>query len=141
MPYRYEEHTADLKITATGNDFPGVVNSVIDGIKEFLFETTDIKHTESYPISIKADDLVELIVSLLEEILFLHETELFIFDKLEFKEIQIEKPPYTIKAVIIGQKKSADMIIKTEIKAVTYAEAEIYKKKDDTWYISLVFDI
>ena len=92
---------------------------------------------EEREISVTADDIQSLLVEWLNKIIYLLETEDFLFKDFKISEINAHK----LKATGQGEMFLIDKhIIEQEIKACTYHLLEM-KETPDGWFGQVIFDI
>ena len=139
MCIRDSSHTGDLQILACGKSFEDALHDLTLGVIEFLFDRSSIKGRERFRFEVEADDLHELVINFFEEILFIFDTEHFVFSDVNIEEFS-QGDRYKIVAELIGEKRTERHIVKTEIKAVTYAK-QIVEKRGNEWMLQVVFDI
>ena len=134
------EHTADIGIEAFGKDKKEVFINIAKGMFEIIAgKNINSKGNFLYKINITAENLEDLLIAWLNELLYLSEVKLVIFNKFEIEELSDNH----IKSGIEGIKISPEVHkIKKEIKAVTYHGLEF--KKDEgsgLWRARVIFDI
>lgn len=132
---RYEtlEHTADIMLRSFGNTIEECMENAAFGMFDQISDLSVVRPTEKYAFEIEGDDPVQLLVDFLSELLFIHDTELFLFSEFDLK--YDEK---LLKVVAKGEpidKKRHD--IKSSIKAVSYHALEINLEEG---YAQVIFD-
>ncbi len=92
----------------------------------------------SYSIKLKVEgaNLEELLVSFLNELLYLSEKEKAIFNEFRIK-VKKSKNEFYLK----GQIKKNSQVPKREIKAATYHDLKLLQKKDNFWQTRIIFDM
>lgn len=131
--YRFLDHPADIKLRAFGKDLPELFINAALGMMSFLYDKLDASiTTEKYEISVSAESLESLLVNWLAELLWVSDTKHSITTNFQIKNFT----PNKIEASIDLIKAKA----KDDIKAVTYHELLINKKKN-YWLAEVVFDI
>ena len=104
--YEYvDSHTGDLQILACGKSFEDALHDLTLGVIEFLFDRSSIKGRERFRFEVEADDLHELVINFFEEILFIFDTEHFVFSDVNIEEFS-QGDRYKIVAELIGEKSS-----------------------------------
>ena len=82
-------------------------------------------------------DIETLLVSWLQELLYLLDTESLVFGR-----FQVKLDNLSLEAVAWGDVFDPNLhTMKTEIKAVTYHQLEVTKKNDQGWETQVIFDI
>jgi SHS2 domain-containing protein len=127
------EHTADLAILAYGKDLPELFCNIAYGMFSNMAGIDTIKSEITHTIRLKAENLRDLLIDWLNELLYLHDINQEVY--CQFKIINLSEKE--IEAEVSGQKTSD---IKIEIKAATYHDLKIEKKKK-FWQAQVIFDI
>jgi SHS2 domain-containing protein len=131
-PYEEIEHTADWAIIVRGDTLAGLFEHAAEG----MFFLLNAKHKKNQArkghLSLAAIDRETLLVSWLEELLYLLEMERVSADNfhvnLEDQGLNAEFDLYPVDS------------IKKDIKAVTYNELKIVKDEDG-FHTTIVFDV
>jgi SHS2 domain-containing protein len=136
-PYRLLEHTADIRVRIYGRSLKGLFQNAVCALTDTLTDFQKVKKKISRQIAITADNQELLLVQLLQELLFLFDARRFVARRLEF----IRFDDKMIKALVWGEKFSPDRHPpKTEIKAVTYHQLKVEKRREG-WVAEVVFDV
>ncbi|GAB4118112.1 MAG: archease [Candidatus Caldatribacteriota bacterium] len=136
------EHTADIGIIAYGKTKEEVFVNSAKGMFYILTEEKEevvSKNKFSYQLKLSADTLEDLLVSWLNELLYIFETKLVILNKFVLEEFSDNNLIARVYGEDIGHNNKK---IKREIKAVTYHYLEF--KKDEVsklWRARVIFDI
>ena len=144
MAKKYEiiEHTADTGLKVFGKTTGELFQNAALGM--FFLITGCSKITKrgitkkNYKMECKAVDLEDLLVSWLNDLLYIHNTEYvilddFVINKLTDSFISAEAKGITIRELNIQ--------INNEIKAVTYHGLKVVRNKNGRWESTLIFDI
>jgi len=133
------EHTADLKIRATGQTIEQMFANMAYGMflnlmgeQEFLKTVDSTQDLVTQKIDIKAHDKEAMFIDFLNELIYLSDINNEIYFQFDLK---IEET--SIKGELKGKKVER---FKYEIKAVTYNDL-IVKEDNGTWVGEVVFDI
>ena len=122
------EHTADMGIRAYGKDMAELFINAAYGMASSMTDLEKVNPKESKDISLEAENREELLVSWLNEIIYLFASKNILFSKFEVSEIN-EKH---LRAKIFGEKfDTTRHQIETEFKAATYHGLKISKLKGD----------
>jgi SHS2 domain-containing protein len=134
--FEFIDHTADAGIRVQAPTL------------EDLFETSGLAFTElvtsvdaldcrvERQFKLQEDDIETLLVSWLQELLYLLDTE-----ELVFGRFQVKLHDFSLEAVAWGEVFDPKIhTMKTEIKAVTYHQLEV-TKSDLGWQAQVIFDI
>jgi len=133
--FEFIDHTADIGIRVQA---PAL---------EDLFETAGLAFTELVTsadslcrverrFKLEEDDIETLLVSWLQELIYLLDTEDLVFGR-----FQVKLQDFSLEASAWGDVFDPDIhTMKTEIKAVTYHQLEV-TKSDLGWQAQVIFDI
>lgn len=132
--YEILEHKADLKIRAFGKTKEELFLNMLLAVSESLKPETRPGEKIIHKIKISSPDLPALLVDFLSEALYLAQANKEIYDNVKF----IKFTDTELKAELSGQRVER---FREDIKAVTYHDLDIHKKKDDTWETTVLFDI
>jgi len=135
--YEFINHTADLGIRVRGNSLKQLFERVAWAMFDILVELKGVKLKKTFEIEIKAEQIDELLADWLRELLYKFNGEGYLFKKFEVKKLNKQG----LKAKVKGEKLDLSRHqLKTEIKAVTYYELEV-KKRKDIWETQVIFDV
>jgi SHS2 domain-containing protein len=134
--YEILEHTADIGIKITGNSLTEIFWKAIHATADLLSGGIEIQPVIERGFSAEEENMETALVSVLEEIIYFFEKELFLPSVCS---VNIENDQYQIN--LKGNIVSAEDIKNgTEIKAVTYHQLEI-KEVDGQYQATIIFDI
>ncbi len=131
---RFEEieHTADWAIAVHGETLEALFENAAEGMFSLLDAKVEDQETAKKELDLSAIDQETLLVSWLEELLFLLESEQYAsgdFDvEIQGDKLAAEFTLYPIRS------------INKDIKAVTYNELEIVKDEEG-FHTTIVFDV
>ena len=134
--YEIIDIAGDVGLRINGSSIEELFINACKGLYSLITEPSKVEATETKTIEIKADSMEELLVSFLNEIIFL-------FDAYGFlgREIDVSIDDFTLKAKIEGEYYKPDKHEgKLLLKAATYHNLEI-DKKDNKFLAQIVFDI
>jgi SHS2 domain-containing protein len=135
--FRFIEHTADVGVVVYGKSLTELFQNAAESFFSVLIELKNIHGEESRRFSIDAPGLEELLVSWLNEFLYLFETQGLLFSRFEIKNLSHEH----LEATAWGEKYTAEKhSIKRVIKAVTFHQLSIQKQKG-RWKTQIIFDL
>ena len=133
--YSFEEHTADVKIVAEGRSFKEALQNLADAVISLLNENIkEDKRIIKKEFFFEAKFREDMVVGLLEDIIYNLEVERIVPEKVEIKDVDVDK--MKIGYVVIGQRGVMENIIK----AATFYKLSI-KKELDKWRIEVVLDV
>jgi len=135
MPYRFLEHTADVRMEVKGKDLKGLFSGAMAGMMAFLRpkvlgEIVGVKRQ----ISLSSPDATALLVDFLGEVLRLSQTNKEAYHKAVFHKLSEN----SLEAELFGVPVES---FEDDIKAVTYHEAKVAKNEKGEWQTLIVFDI
>lgn len=135
--YELLEHTADIGIIAYGKTKEEAFEIAAEAMFDLICPLEKIEEKECFDIEVDAEDLESLLVTWLNELLYVYEVQKLLFKRFEVTLIgnnQLISHCYGEK---VDPKKHE---IIREIKAATYNLLKI-EPKDEKWVIQVVFDI
>ena len=131
------DHTADVAIAAYGADLKKAFTNAAFGMFSIMTDIDKVNETVMRDVEVTADEMKVLLVSWLNELLFICEVEKFLFKKFDILELDGTR----IVAKCYGEKIDPKRHrINTEIKAATYHMTQIEEKRDGV-RIQVLFDI
>lgn len=131
------DHTADVAIAAYGADLKAAFANAALGMFSIMTDVKKVGETTARDVEVTADDTKVLLVSWLNELLFICEVEKILFKRFEISELS----DIRIVAKCYGEKMDPKRHrIKTEIKAATYHMTQIEEKRDGV-RVQVLFDI
>ena len=129
-------HTADTGIIAYGNNLKEAFENAASGMFSLITDLNTIENNQTRKINICSSDYGNLLVSWLNELIFLFDVENLIFSKFDI----IHLGDTDLSAIVSGEK--ADLSrheIRTGIKAATYHMLKI--DKNNLFRVQVIFDI
>ncbi len=137
MEFCVLEHTADLRIRVFGDTLEQLLQNAANAMLELMTERSKVDCHEVRLITITGETDEIKLVRLLNEILFLFETERIIFSDAEV-EIKSETD---ISVICRGEAFDSNKHeINLDIKAVTYHNMNI-SRSGDRLVVDIVFDV
>lgn len=134
--YKFISHTADIKFEAYGKNLEEIFSNSLLALKESITKEK-IRVSEKKVINLKGNSIEKILYKTLEEILFLFDSENFLFSRIE--KIKFDEKNLSINLEISGTNFPPRKNI-THIKAVTYSDMQIKKTKDG-FTATVVLDI
>lgn len=130
------EHTADVGIIAYGTTLEKAFENVAEGMFSLISPNKKIENKAKKMIEIsRVGDDEQLVVDFLSELLYIHDTEKYVFGAFNVKINDV------VKVEAWGEKYNREKHgYGVEIKAVTYHLLEI-KKNAKGYRITVLFDI
>jgi len=146
MPYKFLEHTADIKIAAEEKNLEDAFKSSALAMREVIFDFEKIKVKSAFSrfLSIEGKDLGDLLYNFLEEFIYLLDADDFILAEIEDLEIVENKQgkkieSYSLNAKILGDK-AGNYKFTNKVKAVTFNEMFV-KKEGKSFKVQFVLDV
>ena len=138
MAYEFLEHTADLKIRATGKTLAEALSEAAKAITEATAADSKIEPKVEREIVIKINKPEILVHDFLGQIIYIFATEKLLFS--EFNVEIKEAIGYKLTAKLKGEKydPTRHRLVK-EVKAVTYHDMKV-EEGENGWTIEVVCD-
>jgi SHS2 domain-containing protein len=131
------DHTADIGLKVYGVDEKELFVNAASGMFNLITALKKITPTISFTLSLKANSKEDLLVEWLRELLYYYNVKEMLFSSFIIEEFS----PTALKAKVKGEKIDlAKHSIRTEIKAVTFHQLKIEKKKN-YWQTQIIFDV
>ena len=136
-PYRRIAHTADLGMVVRGEDLTDLFTKAAWSFFDLMVETQHIDLVKERAIVVEAPDREALLVAWLGELLYLFEVHRLVFGQFSIRSLT----PTSLQASVWGEFYDLEKHrLKTAIKAVTYHQIHIWKKKGG-WRARIIFDL
>ena len=130
------EHTADVGIMAYGADVKEAFANAARGMFSLITELGSIGETDYRDIEVTAPDIESLLVTWLNELIYLFDAENILFSRFDITELEANK----LKARAYGEPVNETRHgLKTGIKAATYHMVEVDRSKGGR--VRVLFDI
>ncbi|CXI51614.1 protein archease, putative [Plasmodium berghei] len=127
--YEYLDHTADIILHSYGNNLKEAFEAVCISLFNYMCDLKNVELKMKRKVSIKGDDLDDLLFKFLVEFHFLYGNEYFICKTIDIIVFDIEQ--FYIEAYGYGELFSTDKHeCGTEIKAITKHELKIVSNND-----------
>lgn len=142
MPYRFLEDIAiaDVAFEATGKTLEELFEScALAVINTQVKDLDSIKHVTEKNIAVESDTVEMLLFNFLQELIFLKDAELLLFNKFDIKISQGEK--YKLKAKAYGEKldmKKHELLV--DVKAVSLHNYKVEETKRG-WKAEVILDV
>jgi SHS2 domain-containing protein len=135
--YEFIEHTADLGLKVYGDSIEALFVHAAEAFFETILSLESVEEKIERSIAVGAEATDELMVSWLDEFVYLYDTEKLVFKRFEITSIQKNQ----LRAKAWGEKMDpARHEIKSIIKAVTYHQLYV-KEIDGRWEAQIIFDV
>ena len=138
IPYELLEHTADAKFRAYGETREEVFTNAVQAMTAIIADPQQIGTQKILHLAVKATSLEGLLFDVLDQLLFLHDTENFIAAKAQALTIVEREGKFILDATLFGDEATA---WPGNLKAVTYSDMIVAQQQDGSWMIQVVIDI
>jgi SHS2 domain-containing protein len=134
--FQFIDHTADVGILVIAPTLEGLFETSALALTELITSVDSVSCRTVRQFQFEEDEVEVLLVSWLQELLYLLETEGLIFGR-----FQVNLRDSLLEASAWGEPFDPDIhTVKTEIKAVTYHQLEVVRT-DRGWQAQVIFDI
>lgn len=137
--YRFFPHTADAKFQAFGTTLEESFTNAALATASLMWDWEHVDKITEHRIRVEGRDLKQLLVSYLEEIIYLFESKMFLLGAVDEIRIDKKKENYSLMALFRGDRNSERYIIFRDVKAITYNEMVI--EENDRVMVQVVVDI
>jgi len=134
LPFEILPHTADIRIRALGQTRQELFQNMLRGMFHDYEPERTASRVERY-FAVASPDFSALLVDLLSEALTLADIYNEVYDEVSFARLSDTE----CSGKLSGWRLKG--VQGEEIKAVTYHDMKLEKKKDETWEAEVVFDI
>ena len=138
--YESIDHTADLSIKVCGKDLEELLKNCSAAMMDVICDLNTIELKNQYSVSSSGNSEEELLVNLLQELLYLHEVKKLLFCKFEFK-INDNIKNREVEGNVWGEEidfSRHDLL--NDIKAVTYSDLKV-EHENGKLSVKITFDI
>ena len=137
MSFEVLEHTADVRVRVFGRDFRELLKNAALALMSLITDRESVRLEEEVIFKTEAETSEELLIKMLSEILYLHETE-----KMVFADADMElNDGFNLSVRLRGEKTDLSRHeLLYDIKAATYHNLKI-ERADDRFMAEIIFDI
>lgn len=136
-PFRILEHTADVGFEAFGRTREEVFSNAASALVHLMVDLDSIVPREPLMVRAEGSEPVGLLVNWLSEILYLSDTEGWLFHEFEVRDLRDR----SVSAVARGEKLDrARHQVKMLVKAITYHQLAL-EQTTDGWRAQVYVDI
>ncbi len=135
--YEFIDHTADAGLVVYGASRKDIFINAAIGMFSLITDSKEVADIEKYEIAVDADDYEELLVTWLNELLYLFDAENLVFSRFEIIRLNHD----SLVAVAFGE--AIDFSrheIKTAIKAATYHQLN-FTRSDTGFSAQVILDV
>lgn len=137
-PYELIEHVADAKFRAYGNTMDEAFANAIRAMTAIITDPDELERDKEIQLELNSFERSRLLYDLLDQLLFLMDTEHFVAAFAEDLSIEHHLGRYKLRATIVGTDVRK---VGGNLKAVTYHEMKVEQLPDGTWVCQAVIDI
>ncbi|WP_161982253.1 archease [Dictyobacter alpinus] len=136
-PYEVFEHTADIGIHAYGSTLEELFVHAAEGMESLMVAPEQVRVTTTRQISVEGHDPVSLLISWLNELIFLFDTEYLLFRTFTLEVISETQVRGRADGEVYDRQRHD---LSSAIKAVTWHEAAITQTAEG-YQARIIFDI
>jgi SHS2 domain-containing protein len=137
IPYEVFDHTADIGLHVYGPTLPELFINAACGMESLMVAPEQIAARVSREVSTEGHDLVALLVSWLNELIFLFDTEYLLLNSFKIHDFT----GTSLRATVSGEPyDAARHDLSSAIKAVTWHEASV-ESGPEGYRARIIFDI
>jgi SHS2 domain-containing protein len=131
------DHTADVALEVRGEDMPALFGAAASGFIELMMGDSPVAESRSQELHVEGDDAEELLVSWLEEILYLFEARGLAPARAEIHEVKEGQ----VTGRLFGEPFDPDRhAVEQAVKAVTYHDLHI-RREEGMYRARLIIDV
>ncbi|MBR9701016.1 archease [Candidatus Woesearchaeota archaeon] len=137
-PYELLDHTADAKFRAYGLSLEHAFANAVKALTAIATDPEKMEKKDKFPIVLQAKDPKRLLFDMIDQIIFLVDTEGFLPAGSEDLTVEKKKGIYTLSGILVGDdaKKYG-----CNLKAATYSDMLVEQDKEGKWVLQAVVDI
>jgi SHS2 domain-containing protein len=140
--FAHGEHTADVLVITKGRTLEELFEQSALAVYEIITDTSKVSPKVKVEIEETGIDLYNLLYRWIEALLFYTDSEGLVFSLFRVCRIWEEGDEWKLQAVAWGERFDPERHEhRTIVKAMTYAQMEIKRLKDDCWGATFVPDI
>jgi SHS2 domain-containing protein len=139
------DNKADVGVRGKGKSIEQAFEGCAKALTSIMADIDSIEPKKAHVLEVKANDYGALLVSFLNELLFLKDTKKIIYSKFRAKILKEKnsegKEIFVLKATIFGEKiDSKKHLLKVDPKAATYSQLSV-EKKENEWIAQCIIDV
>jgi SHS2 domain-containing protein len=123
--FRYLKHTADAKFQAFGDSLESAFVNAAAALVSLMWNPAEVTDAIRHSVRVSGRDEKQLLLSYLEEILFLLDSRGFLLHTVEDLKIAYSAQGCELQAVFIGDDRRAGYEIFGDVKAITYNDMKV----------------
>jgi SHS2 domain-containing protein len=138
--YEYLPHTADAKFRAYGASREECFRNAARAMVAIITDIDKVKGKKRIVVKVKATNREALLFDLLDQLLYLLDTENLLLHDLQDVTITEGKGGFSLTAIALGDHYKA-YETHGDVKAVTYSDMKIEQLPDGKWWCQVVVDL
>ncbi len=136
MGYRIVDTTADVGVEAWGKSLKELFEEAARGLISCICPEDRVEPKKSVDFSSSGADPEDTLISMLNDIIYLHETRKMVFCDVKVKDISPQRVDFTLKGEAIDPKRH-DIL---GVKAATYHNVRI-ERKNGLYRVRVILDV
>ena len=136
-PYEVFDHTADIGLHAFGSTLPELFIHAAQGMESLMVPPEQVRVLVRREIAVEGHDVVSLLITWLNELIFLFDTEYLLFRQFEIETLTETRLKGSASGEPYDERRHG---LSSAIKAVTWHEAAV-ELTDDGYKARIIFDI
>ncbi|MBU2567467.1 MAG: archease [Elusimicrobia bacterium] len=143
MKFKIIEHTADIGLQVFGGTLAGLFENAATGMLSIMLDGVDgVRPKKTYRIKTEGVDYESLLINFLNELVYRFSADKFLFILFRVKRMGEKAGKYFMSAEASGEKiDPAKHKLNFEIKAATYHDIKIKRRKDGSYTTKIIFDV
>lgn len=137
LKYEQAAHLSDLSIIAYGRTMEELFENSAFGMFSLICDMDKVEPKEDFNVVVYADDLESLLISLLNDLVYVEDSKKVLLRDFKLKSIANNKAHLSCKGEKIDLSRHA---LKHTIKAATFSQLKIRKEKG-IYSVQIVFDV
>lgn len=134
-----DQNIADIVVEVYGKNSEDLFGNILEAFTDIITKINKVKEEKEISIKITGKNLQDLVLNFINQLIYLKDTTFMIFKNGKFK-LTFTKNGYSLFSLLLGQKISKNLPIKTDIKALALHKFKVEKIRNK-YKVSLVFDI
>ena len=135
--FEFLDHTGDLGIRAFGNSLTDLFRHAAEALFHVITDPETVCSAEARKIAIEANGLDELMISWLNEFIYLFDTQGLLFRDFDFLSLNEQALEATVRGEPYDESRHP---IKTTVKSATYHQLQIRQVKG-IWEAQVILDL
>lgn len=135
-------HTADIGLNVYGKNLEELFENSSLGMFSLLTDIKKISANRKVNVKVNAPDIETLLVSWLNELIYLIGSKKMLFNKFRINRIYKNNNLFNLEGIVFGEKINlAKHHFYLEVKSTTYHNLEIKKNSKGQYYTTIIFDV